>query len=315
MMKMISTQITNDPTHQRNQISTIFISLPTKQRKSNHFHFFILNSLYQTCPKFNTAYLNNHVARPNYGSQQANPSVLGGPLLDAYSQLLQAHHKLLQDTTGTNRASSAYPRSAQQSTRSSANNRRPSSSVHHELQAHVDNQETTLPQAFSTLTLEDFGNVGWNMDTGHPGNDVLRSLVSSNSILCNKVKSPVLCHACQLGKHVRLPFVSSDSIVNSPFDIVHSDLWTSPLLSISGIQYYVLFLDHFSHYVWVYLLQQKSDTFSKFAQFRTFVKNQFKTDIKAFQCDHGGEFDNDILHRLFDKNGIHIRFSCPRTSQ
>lgn len=61
----------------------------------------------------------------------------------------------------------------------------------------------------------------------------------------------MLCHACQLGKHVRLPLVSSESIVNSLFDIVHSDLWTSPLPSISGIKYYVLFLDHFSHYVWV----------------------------------------------------------------
>ncbi|GKC30623.1 ribonuclease H-like domain-containing protein [Tanacetum coccineum] len=161
---------------------------------------------------------------------------------------------------------------------------------------------TTSPKAFITSQQT------WHQRLGHPGNDMLRSLISKNSILCNKVKSPLLCHACQLGKHVRLPFVTSDTIVNSPFDIVHSDLWTSPLSSISGIKYYVLFLDHFSHYVWVYPLRHKSDTFSKFAQFRTFVKNQFKIDIKAFQCDHGGEFDNHILH-------LHIRFSCPRTSQ
>nr|GEV25680.1 ribonuclease H-like domain-containing protein [Tanacetum cinerariifolium] len=46
------------------------------------------------------------------------------------------------------------------------------------------------------------------------------------------LKPPVLCHACQLGKHVRLPFVSSGTVINSCFDIIHSDVWTSPILSL-----------------------------------------------------------------------------------
>nr|GEV25659.1 ribonuclease H-like domain-containing protein [Tanacetum cinerariifolium] len=41
---------------------------------------------------------------------------------------------------------------------------------------------------------------------GHPGGDVLRRLVSNNVISCNNEKPPVLCHACQLGKHVRILF-------------------------------------------------------------------------------------------------------------
>ncbi|GJR24574.1 ribonuclease H-like domain-containing protein [Tanacetum coccineum] len=143
----------------------------------------------------------------------------------------------------------------------------------------------------------------------------LRNLVSNNFISCNKTKSPMLCHACQLGKHVRLPFSVSETIVKSPFDIIHSDLWTSPLPSISGIKYYVLFLDHFSHYLWVYPLKNKSEALSKFIHFRAYVKNHFQFDIKSLQCDHGGEFDNNALHQLFASNGITIRFSCPKTSQ
>nr|GEW68121.1 ribonuclease H-like domain-containing protein [Tanacetum cinerariifolium] len=46
----------------------------------------------------------------------------------------------------------------------------------------------------------------WHQRLGHPGGDVLRRLVSINVIFCNNEKPPVLCHACQLGKHVRLPF-------------------------------------------------------------------------------------------------------------
>ena len=96
---------------------------------------------------------------------------------------------------------------------------------------------------------------------------MIRRLVSSDSISCNKEKLPILCHVCQLGKHVKLPFVSSSSSVTSCFDIVHSDLWTSPIPSLSGFKYYVLFLDHYSQYVWVYPLINKYDVLSKFQFF------------------------------------------------
>ncbi|GKC09482.1 ribonuclease H-like domain-containing protein [Tanacetum coccineum] len=36
----------------------------------------------------------------------------------------------------------------------------------------------------------------WHQRLGHPGGEVLRRLVSSNFISCNKEKPPVLCHAC-----------------------------------------------------------------------------------------------------------------------
>ena len=49
--------------------------------------------------------------------------------------------------------------------------------------------------------------------------------------------------------------------------------------------------------------------------FRNFVKTQFKSEIKSFQCDHGGEFDNHSFHKLFADNVIQFRFSCPLTSQ
>nr|GEZ67180.1 ribonuclease H-like domain-containing protein [Tanacetum cinerariifolium] len=109
---------------------------------------------------------------------------------------------------------------------------------------------STIPHAFLTSQYT------WNQRLGHPGSEVLRRLVSSDSISCNKEKLPVLCHTCQLGKNVKLPFVSSSSSITLCFDIVHSDLWTSLILSLFGFQYYVLFLDHYSH------LSVKSSVFS-----------------------------------------------------
>ncbi|GJY92028.1 ribonuclease H-like domain-containing protein [Tanacetum coccineum] len=71
----------------------------------------------------------------------------------------------------------------------------------------------------------------WHQRLGHPGEDVLRSLKSRQYISYNKEKSSHLCHACQLGKHVRLPFTSSNSIITCSFEIVHYDIWTSPIAS------------------------------------------------------------------------------------
>ncbi|GJT12448.1 ribonuclease H-like domain-containing protein [Tanacetum coccineum] len=81
----------------------------------------------------------------------------------------------------------------------------------------------------------------WHQRLGHPGDKVLRSLSSRHFISCNKEKSSHICHACHLGKHVKLPFHSSDSIVTKCFDIIHSDLWTSPIGS--QVAYLLIYVD------------------------------------------------------------------------
>ncbi|GJT53246.1 ribonuclease H-like domain-containing protein [Tanacetum coccineum] len=174
---------------------------------------------------------------------------------------------------------------------------------------------TQQPSSQNPVVLLSFSSTTWHRRLGHPGDDVLRRLESGNLISCHKPKLPTLCHACQLGKHAKLPFYNSKSLVDSVFEIIHSDIWTSPIPSESGIKYYAIFLDHFSHFVWVYPLHKKSDLFDNFVAFRAYVNRQFNVDIKALQCDHGGEYDNTRFHELFRQNGIQFRFSCPRTSQ
>ncbi|GJY80618.1 ribonuclease H-like domain-containing protein [Tanacetum coccineum] len=173
---------------------------------------------------------------------------------------------------------------------------------------------TQQPPFQSPVVLLAFSSTTWNRRLGHPEEDVLRRLESSNLISRNKSKLSALCHACQLGKLVKLSFYKSESSVKCVFKIIHSDLWTSPIASESGIKYYAIFLDNFSHFVWIYPLHKKSDLFDTFVGFRAYVNNQFNVDIKALQRDHGGEYDNTRFHDLFRQNGIQFRFSCPRTS-
>ncbi|GKB45443.1 ribonuclease H-like domain-containing protein [Tanacetum coccineum] len=147
----------------------------------------------------------------------------------------------------------------------------------HKLLLHCDSTGdlypvTQQPQFTSPFALLSFSSTTtWHIRLGNPGEDVLRRLVSSRLISCNKSKLSALCHACQLGKHVKLPFYSSETKVESVFQVIHSDLRTYPISKESGIKYYAIFLDHFSHFVWLYPLHKKSDLFDTFVAFCAFI--------------------------------------------
>ena len=155
----------------------------------------------------------------------------------------------------------------------------------------------------------------WHRRLAHPSDQTLKYLLSSNAFSCNNRDIYHICSSCQFGKQIKLPFAHSNTIVDHPFDIIHSDLWTSPVQSVSGIKYYVLFLDHHSHFLWVYPMRYKHETFSKYLHSAYYVKTQFGKEIKALQCDNGGEFNNSQFHAYFADKGTTFRFSCPHTSQ
>jgi hypothetical protein len=73
----------------------------------------------------------------------------------------------------------------------------------------------------------------WHRCLGHPGPNALSSLSRSSFIYCTSNKHE-FCHACQLDKHTRLPFYSSSHRAEHPFNLIHLDLWTSPIVSVSG---------------------------------------------------------------------------------
>jgi hypothetical protein len=55
--------------------------------------------------------------------------------------------------------------------------------------------------------------------------------------------TPNFCHACQLDRHTRMPFANSTSRADNIFDLIHCDLWTSPVVSVSSHKYYLLIID------------------------------------------------------------------------
>ena len=124
-----------------------------------------------------------------------------------------------------------------------------------------------------------------------------------------------MCSACRLGKHTRLPFQSSSSFSLFPFQTLHLDVWTSPVVSISGYQFYLVVLDDYTHYAWTFPLKHKSEIFSILTEFFAYVQTQFQLPILALQTDNGREFDNHTVRALLARHGTHFRLSCPYTSQ
>lgn len=70
---------------------------------------------------------------------------------------------------------------------------------------------------------------------GHTGTAILKFLQSYSFISCS-IKSSSLCHACQVRKHYHLPFTLLNTKTSHVFELIHSDLWTSPFISLSGFK-------------------------------------------------------------------------------
>ncbi|CAL9020560.1 unnamed protein product, partial [Prunus brigantina] len=78
----------------------------------------------------------------------------------------------------------------------------------------------------------------WHQRLGHPSNDIFNKI--SSVIPVSSSKSSLMCHTCPLGKSTKLPFPSSSSISVSPLQLVHCDIWSSPVSSNKGSKYFIL---------------------------------------------------------------------------
>lgn len=86
------------------------------------------------------------------------------------------------------------------------------------------------------------------------------------------------------------------------FVLVHSNLWTSPISSMSGLRYYVLFWVGFTYFLWAFpFVPNLMSLMFFFSKFHAYVQTHFQSEIKLFQCDNGREFNNQSLITFFSQ--------------
>uniref|UniRef100_A0A2N9HBT2 Integrase catalytic domain-containing protein n=1 Tax=Fagus sylvatica TaxID=28930 RepID=A0A2N9HBT2_FAGSY len=114
----------------------------------------------------------------------------------------------------------------------------------------------------------------------------------------------------------RLPFTPSVTKSLHPFHLLYADLWgLAPTMSTNGFRYYLVLVDDFTKFCWVYLLKNKSDTFTVFQQFKATIATQFNLPIKILRSDCGGEFTSQPFETFCANHGIIHQLSCPHTPQ
>lgn len=116
----------------------------------------------------------------------------------------------------------------------------------------------------------------WHKRLGHLYVSKLQSLHSVLCFLLEKLITDFHCKNCHLAKQKHLLFVSNNKISDSPFDLVHVDVW-GPFSTHTndGYRYFLTIVDDCSRATWVYVLKAKSDVLIIFPSFVTIIETQF----------------------------------------
>jgi hypothetical protein len=153
----------------------------------------------------------------------------------------------------------------------------------------------------------------WHHKLGHPSFKILKHL-SDNHHLPIKFTTSHECSSCHCSKSHKLPFSNHHLTSSKPLELLYSDVWgPAPTRSIDGYLYYLVIVDHFSKYVWLYPMKQKSDVFSIFIQFKSIVEKYFNLPIVSLFSDNGGEFIK--LRTFLANNGISHLTTPPHTPE
>ncbi|GJT41412.1 gag-pol polyprotein [Tanacetum coccineum] len=103
--------------------------------------------------------------------------------------------------------------------------------------------------------------ITWHQKLGHMSEQGMKILVERKLLPgLTKVSLPSYEH-CVISKQHRLKFKTSNSKSVYVLELVHSDVWQAPVLSLGGAKYFVSFIDDYSRRCWVYPIKKKSDGF------------------------------------------------------
>lgn len=129
----------------------------------------------------------------------------------------------------------------------------------------------------------------WHQRLGHPNRQVLNKFLHDFSIPVVGSKTNTVCNSCYSNKSHSMPFSKGSLHSVSPLNLIYDDLWgPSPVISIGKKRYYVLFVDQFSRYMWLFTLKAKTEVLKIFKTLHPMLERHFQTKILSLYTN--GEF-------------------------
>ena len=94
-----------------------------------------------------------------------------------------------------------------------------------------------------------------------------------------------------MGKFVKTTFHEKENRSSVILERIHTDVCGPfSVASIEKHRYYVIFFDDYSHRCCIFFMQKKSETFSKFCDFKALVEKESGNQVKALRSNNGGEY-------------------------
>ena len=111
-----------------------------------------------------------------------------------------------------------------------------------------------------------------------------------------------------MAKPKRLPFISSNHLSPSPFDLIHCVTWGPFHVPVySGHRFFLIIMDDCTRFIWIFLLKHKSEVASVIQFFFTLVATQFYREVKCIRIDNAKEL---VFIDFLNLHGVLHQFSC-----
>lgn len=160
----------------------------------------------------------------------------------------------------------------------------------------------------------------WHRRYCHLHGDGLNKLVReelADGIDAKNFNDISFCEPCAAGKNHRRPFPKkSPSRSDGPLELIHTDVCGKMSVpSLSGNYYFITFIDDFTRYVWVYVMQTKDQVYNIFKEWKTLIENQLDKKIKVLRSDNGGEYTSNQFKNYLKSEGVRHETTIPKTPE
>ena len=164
----------------------------------------------------------------------------------------------------------------------------------------------------------------WHRRLGHISIERLKRLVKDGVIQTLDFTDFDTCLGCIKGKQTNKSNKGA-KISDTKLKIIHTDIcgpFTTQCLN--GQRYFITFIDDFTRYMYLYLLNDKSEALDAFKVYKAEVEKQSGLSIKIVRSDRGGEYYGRFTDqgqrpgpfaKFLEENGIVAQYTTPGTPQ